>query len=208
MTDRILDELRDDGPPRFVFAISMENHGPFDWRPGLDQSRLGALQMPEKLDAGGRLWLGNYLYLLDDADQQLGRLAEALAQRKRRTLLLFYGDHLPGLAPVYDQLGFDDGRDAKSQPVPWLLLDNADSHPRRLDTRSWMLPAVLLHVAGIDDNAYFNVMAALARDSEFKPGDPVTAAGIDAIARLHLRGELIPVLEDALGVGLTSKPAQ
>ncbi|MEO5625441.1 MAG: LTA synthase family protein, partial [Dokdonella sp.] len=130
MTDRVLDELADDGPPQFVFAISMENHGPFDWRPGLDAQRLAALPMPEELDAGGRMWLGNYLYLLDDADHELGRLADALAQRKRRTLLLFYGDHLPDLGPVYARLGFDDGREANQQPVPWLLLDNADRRPR------------------------------------------------------------------------------
>src|SRR5690606_19647037 len=115
----------DEGPPQFVFAVSMENHGPFDYRPNLDAERLAALPMPEKLDAGGRMWFGNYLYLLDDADQELGRLAEALARRERRTLLLFYGDHLPGLAPVYFQLGFDDGRTAQEQPVPWLLYDTA-----------------------------------------------------------------------------------
>ncbi|MEO7062300.1 MAG: LTA synthase family protein [Dokdonella sp.] len=208
MTDRILDELADNGPPQFVFAISMENHGPFDWRPGLDQDRLAGLQMPEKLDAGGRLWLGNYLYLLDDADQQLGRLADALAKRKRRTLLLFYGDHLPGLAPVYDQLGFDDGRDAKSQPVPWLLLDNTNPQSHRLDTRSWMLPALLLSVAGIDDRAYFNVVASLARDPGFKPDDPAAAAGIDAIARLQLRGELAPALDEALGIAPSAATLQ
>jgi phosphoglycerol transferase MdoB-like AlkP superfamily enzyme len=89
LTDRVLDELADDGPPQFVFAISMENHGPFDWRPGLDPQRLATLPMPEQLDAGARLWLGNYLYLLDDADRELARLADSLAKRKRRTLLRF-----------------------------------------------------------------------------------------------------------------------
>jgi hypothetical protein len=200
LTDRVLDELADDGPPQFVFAISMENHGPFDWRPGLDAQRLAALPMPERLDAGGRLWLGNYLYLLDDADRELGRLADALAQRKRRTLLLFYGDHLPDLGPVYAQLGFDDGREANRQPVPWLLLDNTEPRPRRLDTRAWMLPGVLLHAAGIDDDAYFSVLATLAHSQDFDPDDAQEAAGIDALARLQLRGELEPLLEDTLGL--------
>jgi len=200
LTERVLDELPDDGPPRFVFAISMENHGPFDWRPGLDPARLAALPMPERLDAGARLWMGNYLYLLDDADHELGRLAAALARRPRRTLLLFYGDHLPGLGPVYAQLGFDDGRDAREQPVPWLLLDSADVRPRRLDTTSWMLPALLLQAAGIGDDDYFAVLATLARSPDFDPHEAGAAAGIDALARLHLRGELQPLLRDALGL--------
>lgn len=199
MTDRVLDELANDGPPQFVFAISMENHGPFDWRPGLDPHRLAALTMPEELDAGGRVWLGNYLYLLDDADHELGRLANALLQRKRRTLLLFYGDHLPGLGPVYAQLGFDDGRDAKKQPVPWLLLDTAHPRSRQLDTRAWMLPALLLDAAGIRDS-YFDVFATLAREQDFDPDDAQNAAGMSALARLHLRGELVPVLDEALDI--------
>lgn len=195
MTDRVLDELADDGPPQFVFAISMENHGPFDWRPGLDAQRLSALPMPEELDARDRVWLGNYLYLLDDADRELGRLASAIAQRKRRTLLLFYGDHLPDLGPVYAKLGFDDGREANQQPVPWLLLDNADPHARHLDTHAWMLPALLLESAGIRDDDYFNVLAILARDHDFNPDDPSTAAGVNALARLQLRGELREALD-------------
>ena len=203
MTDRVLEELADEGPPQFVFAVSMENHGPFDWRPNLDPERLGALPMPESLDAGGRLWFRNYLYLLDDADRELGRLARALKERKRRTLLLFYGDHLPGLAPVYFQLGFDDGREAEKQPVPWLMIDTAHPHQQRIDTRSWMLPALLLDAAGIRDNAYFNLLATLAQSPDFDPDDPATMAGMHALARLQLRGELDEVLGDTLGLAAT-----
>jgi phosphoglycerol transferase MdoB-like AlkP superfamily enzyme len=197
MTDRILEELDDEGPPQFLFAISMENHGPFDWRPNLDPERLAALPMPDRLDAGGRLWFGNYLYLLDDADRELGRLADALRTRQRRTLLLFYGDHLPGLAPVYFQLGFKDGRDAREQPVPWLLLDTAHPQPARLDTTSWLLPGLLLEAAGIHDHAWFGLLAALARDPAFDPDDAETREGIEALARLQLHGELAPVLAEA-----------
>lgn len=200
LTDRVLAELADDGPPQFLFAISMENHGPFDWRPNLDPARKAALPMPERLDAGARDWFSNYLYLLDDADHELGRLAKALAHRKRRTLLLFYGDHLPDLGPVYQQLGFDDGGEAKAQPVPWLLFDNRNPRAQRVDTHAWMLPARLLDAAGIHDDAYFNLVATLARSPDVDLADPATRAGVDALAQLHLRGELAPVVDDALGL--------
>jgi phosphoglycerol transferase MdoB-like AlkP superfamily enzyme len=200
LTDHIIDELANDGPPQFVFAISMENHGPFDWRPGLDSKRLAALPMPESLDEGGRLWFGNYLYLLDDADHELGRLADKLMKRKRRTLLLFYGDHLPDLGPVYAQLGFDDGRDAKQQPVPWLLLDNRSKHARHVDATSWSLGSRLLDAAGIANRSYFGVLATLLAD-DIDPSDAQTAAGLSALARLHLRGELDAVVAEALESG-------
>ncbi len=199
MTDRVLEELGEDGPPRFIFAISMENHGPFDWRPNLDAGRLAALPMPPGLDAGGRLWFGNYLYLLDDADAELGRLAKALAARKRHTLLLFYGDHLPGLGPVYVQLGFDDGRPADVQPVPWLLLDNRDARAHVRNAHSWMLPALLLEAAGIHDDAWFQLLATLARDPAFDPDDLTVREGLFALARLQLRGELDPLVAQVLG---------
>ncbi len=200
LTDRVLAELANDGPPQFLFAISMENHGPFDWRPNLDAKRLAALPLPLQLDEGARLWFGNYLYLLDDADTELGRLAKALARRKRHTLLLFYGDHLPDLGPVYAQLGFDDGRDALAQPVPWLLLDNRNPRARRLDLHSWMLPAHLLAVAGIRDDAYFNIIATLMRSADLALDDPATRAGIDALAQLHLHGELGSLVDETLGL--------
>ncbi|MFT3790209.1 MAG: LTA synthase family protein [Rudaea sp.] len=205
LTDRILAELADDGAPQFVFAISMEAHGPFDWRPGLDAQRLAALPVPERLDDGGKYWFRNYLYLIDDADRELGRLADALAKRERRTLLLFYGDHLPALPPVYFQLGFEDGRAPEAQPVPWLLIDPASPYPRHVDTHSWMLPVRLLAAAGIDDDPYFAVLDAL--DDDLDGADPLdddARAGVDALARLHLRGELPAVIEDALGVSLSA----
>jgi len=204
LTERILGELANDGPPQFLFAISMENHGPFDWRPNLDEQRKAALPMPAQLDEGARMWFGNYLYLLDDADHELGRLAKALAHRKRHTLLLFYGDHLPDLGPVYQQLGFDDGREAKAQPVPWLLFDNRKPRERRVDTRAWMLPARLLDAAGIHDDAYFNLLATLAQSQDFDADDPATRAGMNALAQLHLRGELASVVDETLGTGGSS----
>lgn len=205
LTSRILDELKDDdGPPQFVFAISMENHGPFDWRPGLDAQRLAALPMPESLDEGGRYWFANYLYLLEDADHELGRLADALKQRKRRSLLLFYGDHLPSIHTVYHQLGFEDGLTEMEQPTPWLLLDTANPARIQSDTQSWMLPSLLLDSAAIRDEAYFVVTAALhdALGIDSRPLDDEQAMALNAIAQLQLRGELEPLLEETLGIQL------
>ncbi|WP_067642536.1 LTA synthase family protein [Dokdonella koreensis] len=200
LTDRILAELDTGGQPHFIFAISMENHGPFDWRPGLDAERLSRLSMPERLDEGGRYWLGNYLYLLEDADRELGRLIGALKKRERRTLVLFYGDHLPALPPVYHQLGFEDERDAQLQTVPWLLYDSARTRPQRFNTRSWLLPSLLLDAAGVHDEPYFAVIDTLRSqiDLDDRELDGTEQAGLLALARLQLRGELPSLLDEAL----------
>ncbi len=202
LTDHVIAELKDDGPPQFLFAITMENHGPFDWRPNLDAERLAALPMPPQLDSGGRLWFGNYLYLLDDADHELGRLAEALKQRKRRTLLLFFGDHLPSIHTVYHQLGFDDGKTELQQPSEWLLFDTANPNQVQEDTQTWLLPARLLDSAGIANEPYFIVTAAL-RDALNIDSHPITleqAKAFNALAQLQLRGELDGLLMERLDV--------
>lgn len=198
LTDRILAELDADERPQFIFAVSMEAHGPFDWRPGLDADRLSSQPVPEALDEGGRFWLRNYLYLNEDADRELGRLAAALAQRSRRTLLLFYGDHLPALPPVYAQLGFDDEAPPESQPVPWLLFDTAARHPRRLDTHAWLLPSLLLEAAGLHDASYFSAMDVLREELDLDhAGDEAEDRdGIIALARLALTGRLDELLNE------------
>ncbi|HOX70541.1 MAG: LTA synthase family protein [Dokdonella sp.] len=202
LTDRVLEQLDQDGPPQLVFAVSMENHGPFDWRPGLDQERLASLPLPAGLEEGGKYWLRNYLYLLEDADHELGRLAEALQHRKRRTLLLFYGDHLPALPPVYEEIGFADGKGPKSQPVPWLLIDNGrkldQSEP--MNTTSWMLPGILLESAGIGGDRYFATLSAL-RDQvspDVMASSSQWPSELRALGQLRFRSELEPVIDSVL----------
>ena len=51
-----------------------------------------------------------YLRHLRNADEQLGRLRNALRARSRPYILVFYGEHLPSMPGVYDTLGFPDGR--------------------------------------------------------------------------------------------------
>jgi phosphoglycerol transferase MdoB-like AlkP superfamily enzyme len=202
LTDRVLGQLDQDGPPQLIFAVTMENHGPFDWRPGLDEKRMAALKMPPGLDEGGKHWMRNYLYLLEDADHELGRLADALQHRKRRTLLLFYGDHLPALPPVYQQIGFADGKGPKTQPVPWLLLDNGRSLGQmpRTDTTSWLLPSILLETAGIGGDRYFAALGAL-RDT--MPAAAIASAiplqrELRALGQSRFIGELEPLIDKAL----------
>lgn len=92
-------------PGCFLFAISMENHGPwltdsvhhtgFEVAPGLPRSRsVRALR--------------RYLAGLKSADEMLATLSEALAEQSRRGVLAFYGDHLPTLPESFGYFGYAD----------------------------------------------------------------------------------------------------
>lgn len=190
LVDHVLARLDGSAQPTFVFAISMENHGPYEDYPNVAADALAREPVPAGLAGGAARELRGYLHHLANADRSLGRLVDALAQRPRRTLLLFYGDHLPALPDVYEQVGFDDGKPAPLQPVPWLLFDSA--HPQATTPESsaaFYLPALLLAEAGIGDG-YFRALEAARQDDAPTDGwQPVDEDALRALMLMRQRGE-------------------
>ncbi|MEQ1953382.1 LTA synthase family protein [Mesorhizobium sp. CN2-181] len=87
LSRRVLDRCREDGGKgQFLFAASMENHGP--WHPG----RHGDANDP----------LDIYLAILQRSDAALGHLADELDRMDRPVWLAFYGDHAPMLKSFAD----------------------------------------------------------------------------------------------------------
>jgi len=70
--------------PRLIYAVTMENHGPWD----SDNAR----------DATGRL--DAYLGRLRNSDAMLGDLIQYLSADGRPALLVFFGDHRPSIPGV------------------------------------------------------------------------------------------------------------
>lgn len=107
VTDKLLDVLSATAGPAFLFVITMENHGPLHLE-RVEQQQMESLYSDTLPQACGDL--GVYLRHLKNADRQLGRLREALHSRNRPFVLVFYGEHLPSMPDVYEELGFPDGR--------------------------------------------------------------------------------------------------
>jgi len=203
MTDEIMTQLKDVGPPQFLFAISIEAHGPYDVSPGIDTTVRDAIPVPAGVNGEAKLAVQNYLYHMQHADAELGRLAKLLQQRSRPTLLLFYGDHLPALTDAYNVTGFVNGQDMLDQPGTWLLIDPRNpGQPEHEDLASWMLPGKLLEHAGIHDDAYFSLTQVLAPQLAtltHAPGAPqvpdeITQKRTDdamaSVALLRMKGKL------------------
>jgi phosphoglycerol transferase MdoB-like AlkP superfamily enzyme len=163
-TDELLRQLPDSGPPRFVLGISIEAHGPYDASPGIDTKARNAIPVPAAVtNPQARLELQNYIYHMQHADQQLGRLVDTLAQRKRRTVILFFGDHLPALVPAFQQAGFTNGQGFLTQTVPYILIDTAHmDHAVRQHAAAWELPGMVLKQAGIGGDGYFALTRLVA----------------------------------------------
>ncbi len=143
--DAVINELeapRD--TPLFVFAMTMENHGPLHLEqvlPGESSSRhtLGE-------DASWRD-LTAYLRHIENADAMIGRLLDYLRTRDRETVVCFYGDHVPALHHVFQKLGVSPQR---SDYFIWRNY-GADT-PECRDLAAEELGAALLSVVQDDGN--------------------------------------------------------
>ncbi|OLL28743.1 capsular biosynthesis protein [Burkholderia sp. SRS-W-2-2016] len=93
-------QTRDD-KPLFAFAITMENHGPLH----LETVSHGEAATRHTLGDDAR-WhdLTAYLRHVENADAMIGKLTAYLRERKRPTVLCFYGDHVPAMSSVFDAL--------------------------------------------------------------------------------------------------------
>ncbi len=127
--------------PLFLFAITMQNHQPYD---GIDPSLIQIEVENDRLSAPALTALTTYTQGLYDADKMLGDLAAWIDKRERPTVLVFFGDHMPtlgsnylaynesGLFNSYD--GLDDDELARMYSTPFLIYSN-----RKLD--KGLLPA-------------------------------------------------------------------
>lgn len=80
MTDEIMTQLKDDGPPQFIFAISIGAHGPYDVEPAHAAER-DAIPVPDGITGRDKLELQTSLYHLKHADADY-RVREAARRRK------------------------------------------------------------------------------------------------------------------------------
>jgi phosphoglycerol transferase MdoB-like AlkP superfamily enzyme len=107
LVNKIVDTLNSSDKPSFVFAVSMENHDPFDNK----YDTFDVTTQSDKLDASQKDIVSGYAQGIYDADQSLGKLIAALRNSKKHTLLYFFGDHAPRLGSlddyykIYDKLG-------------------------------------------------------------------------------------------------------
>ena len=112
LANRILTILNSSDKPSFIFAVSMENHDPFDNK--YKEDEYDVTVESDQLDASQKEIVRGYAQGIYDADQSLGKLIDQLSKSDKPTLLYFFGDHAPRLGTlddyykVYDKLAVDN----------------------------------------------------------------------------------------------------
>ena len=104
VTDKIIKISQEKtNKPLFIFAITMENHGPLH----LEKT---TIEEQESFYTGKVLENSNdltvYLRHLKNADKMLKQLTEFYLKSKTAHTLCFYGDHIPSMPDIYQQTEF------------------------------------------------------------------------------------------------------
>ncbi|MBD8527132.1 LTA synthase family protein [Pseudomarimonas arenosa] len=193
LSNHVIELLEADGPD-FVFAVSIENHGPWDANRALPEPDLVAPPDTPSFAAlppETRVSLSQFLTHLRHADAELARLDAWVEQRSTPTLVLFYGDHLPGLHQLFGRIGFKNELPANQQRTPWILLSNFSlpALPEELDSSE--LAALLLKTSGISDRSDMSKMADLLARRE----SVAEASYSTSLQTLALHNFLAPVSE-------------
>lgn len=133
--------------PLFSFTVTIQNHGPYerkfgDAAPGFDTD--------VALSDAQRDVLSQYFYGISLADAQIGRLKEYAESSEEPIVLVYFGDHLPGLsgsADIFRALDYPinaDG-DAAEQlglyKTPYFIWCNESAKALRGDAEGLSLPA-------------------------------------------------------------------
>lgn len=116
LADKIIEIQRNSSEPTFIFAITMENHGPLHLEAPPDAS--ANKHLFRKLPPSGAAELGIYLRHARNTGLMLARLGMEWRRRNLGVSLCFYGDHVPIMPNTWQTLHAPPGH------VPYFCWSN------------------------------------------------------------------------------------
>ncbi len=103
--------------PIFIFAITMENHGPSNLEKISDKEQVRFYK--DYIDEKYKDYdLSVYLRHLKNVDQMIKSLTSFFDNINTPVSMVFYGDHIPILTKAYEKIGIPDSK------VPYFIWDN------------------------------------------------------------------------------------
>lgn len=154
--------------PQFIFNVTMQNHGTYSTEvPAVDVT-----VEPVDDDLKELVQLREYLSLAYQSDKAFEELTDYYSKVSRRTVILMFGDHQPGvnndvlraMNPAMFEEGADLEEKEKQYTVPYVLWANFDL-PSTLPAPDRISPnylrSFLLQAAGIQGSAYDRFAASV-----------------------------------------------
>jgi hypothetical protein len=147
--------------PDFVFAISVQGHGKYPEDKLIPDEELAIHAIAEDLEEKQKNALEYYVQQVYEMDQFVGDVVAAVDSRKERTVVVFYGDHLPVLS-----LDDSDMVNHSLYQTQYVMYGNYDLKEIDQDLSSFQLSSRVLELLGIERG----VMPWFHRTSKNQPG--------------------------------------
>ena len=99
-------EIMDEGDamdkPFFFFSVTLQGHGPYE----PNRYAKNTINIDGTMPPADREALATYVQGVKESDDSLKMLMDWAKKRKRETIIVLWGDHLPPLGPVYTDSGY------------------------------------------------------------------------------------------------------
>lgn len=170
--DKIIGKIESTKEPLFVFAVTMQNHGPFNDK----RYKKTDIQITGQDPAMKEQMLDTYTQGVLDADRAFKKLTDYVAKSDEPTLVIEFGDHLPSLGDnfeMYKKYGYIREDVASYQEMTGeeqlktrSTQVSAFSNYKDIELPAYvspsMLSARLLAYTGSDMNDYYKLLYGLS----------------------------------------------
>ncbi|HEV2504209.1 MAG TPA: LTA synthase family protein [Mesorhizobium sp.] len=203
MTDQLISTADAAEEPFFYFAVSLQNHGPYEPNRYTDASH--TVEAP--ISQWAKDSLLSYAEGAADADRNLKRLIDWAEKRDRPTVIVFFGDHLPPLGPVYVETGFlkDNVAPRREAPdqmklhreTPLVVWSNRTGLAKDIGSVSpALLPYHLLKAAGISHPYYTGFLGEVSKQYSTIDRNVLLATDDEATIDWARQKQIEPLIRD------------
>lgn len=166
-TDEMMRQADGLDQPFFMFAVTLQGHGPYE----PNRYATNTVNVEGPLSAGGHAAVSTYAQGVREADDSLRKLMDWAKRRKRETIVVFFGDHLPPLGSAYMETGTLSGNVPSRNAAPEELQTGRETPLVIWSSRSGVkragvvspsfLPYFVLKMAGFEHPYYTGVLGNL-----------------------------------------------
>lgn len=162
-TKEILKQYHSTTKPQFIFALSMQNHFPFE----TDRFLSHNIKINTTLSADNKNIIQTYTDGINLSDIAYQTLKDELSNSDIPTIVILFGDHLPLLNPgfqLFEDAGYDTSNQLKMRSTPITIWSNFD--PKIDIDKPQMSPSFLgleiLKIANISPKLQFVYLQSIS----------------------------------------------
>lgn len=153
----VLDLLKDEQNPQFVHLVTMQTHMPY--------SEKYSTSDYSSQSKGNKTAIDSYMQDVAYSSEALKQFTESLKDVKRRTLVVFWGDHLPS---IYSDEIKADNEDVAMHLTEFLMYDNqnhlSEKNTHDAITSPFYFAPTLFNQSGMTLTGFYQLLTEVAKE--------------------------------------------